>query len=386
MMQPAAEHGRVARSAPALRVTTEGSGAAMVCAPVDRARRAGDEAATVRPAGDATSARPADEATVSRLAEETTAARHADDSTTARPVERRVSWYTRGKFALVRWFLSAWARLFSLRGLYLFGRFFGTLEYLINFKRRGRYRSELRRVFPEGLSARRETMIILSYFRRTRCDKLLYLIFDHLPKEKILKRIRFIGREHIDAALQRGNGVYVMLSHHGSHHVAGLLMALLGYRCAGVRDRNEGALRVYVQERYARTFPEFAAIRVLYADSFPREIFRCFRENRVVGTALDVSRVRGLTLKTCPVRIFGQTREFLTGTLQIALRCGATIMQAFVVSRPNFYFRLIAEPALYVPAATGEPERPELVAELMQRYADGIEAHVREHPDHLSRV
>ena len=28
----------------------------------------------------------------------------------------------------------------------------------------------------------------------------------------------------------------------------------------------------------------------------------------------------------------------------------------------------------------------ELQAELMQRYADGIEAHVRAHPDHLSRV
>ncbi len=300
--------------------------------------------------------------------------------------DKRVTWYDRAKFALVRWFLAAWVAVFSLRGLYLLGNWFGFAEYLINFKRRGRYRRELRAAFPEGLAPARERRIIRGYFQRTRCDKLFYLIFDRLPREKIMRRIRFHGRQFLDDALARGRGVYVMLSHHGSHHVAALLMALLGYKCAGVRDRNEGTLRLYVQEKYARTFPEYAGIRVLYADSFPRDIYRCFRENRVVGSALDVSRVRGLMLKTCPVRIFGQTREFLTGTLQVALRCRATICQAFVVSRPNFYFRLIVKPPLYIPAENDPGETPERIAQLMQAYADGIAAHVREHPDHISRV
>lgn len=303
-----------------------------------------------------------------------------------RPQERRLDWYSRAKFGVVRWFLWAWARVFSLRGLYLFARFFGTIEYWINFKRRARYAAELRRIFPEGLSKTRARAIIRSYFRRTRADKLLYLIFDRLPREKIMRRIRFHGRETLDAALARGLGVYVMLSHNGSHHVAALLMALLGYKCAGVRDRNEGAVRLYVQEKYTKTFPEYAAVRVLYADSFPRDIYRCFHENRVVGSALDVSRVRGMALKTCSVRIFGESREFLTGTLQVALRCRATIAQAFVVSRPNFYFRLIVQPPLYIPHEGDGAESPELVAEIMQKYADGIAAHVREHPDHLSRI
>jgi KDO2-lipid IV(A) lauroyltransferase len=300
--------------------------------------------------------------------------------------ERRLGWYTRAKFGLVRWFLLLWTRVFSLRGLYILGRYFGTIEYLINFKRRARYRRELRRVFPDGSGPRQEKRAVRAYFQRTRCDKLFYVVFDRLPKEKILRRIKFHGRQYLDAALARGNGIYVMLSHHGSHHVAGLLMALLGYKCAGVRDRNEGASRIYIQQKYAETFPEFAAIRMLYADSFPRDIYRCFQENRVVASALDVSRVRGGTLKTCPVRIFGETREFLTGTLLIALRCRATVAQAFVVSRPDFYFRLIVQPPLHVPGGGPDADLPDRVAELMQRYADGIEAHVREHPDHLSRI
>ncbi|MBL8877514.1 MAG: lysophospholipid acyltransferase family protein [Phycisphaerales bacterium] len=305
-----------------------------------------------------------------------------------RPGERRVSTFSRLKFEFVRGFLWAIARGFSLRGLYLFGTFFGTLEYLVNFKRRARYRGELRKLFSEGrLTPSREKRIIRSYFCRTRCDKLFYLIFDKLPKEKILHRVRFHGRENLDAALLRERGVFVMLSHVGSHHVAALLMALLGYKCAGVRDRNEGPLRRFIQDKYLKTFPEYASMRMLYADSFPRDIFRCFNENRVVGAALDVGRFRGSTLRSVPVRIFGETREFLTGTLQVALRCRATICPAFVVSRPNFYFRLIVHPPIYSPPADQQPiENQELIAELMQKYADGIEQHVREHPDHLSRA
>ena len=303
-----------------------------------------------------------------------------------RPADRRVNWYDRVKFGLVRWFLSGWAAVFSLRGLFLFGRWFGTIEYVVNFNRRARYRRELRRVFPEAIDRTRERKIIRDYFRRTRCDKLYYLIFDRLPREKIMRRIRFHGRQYLDEALKNERGVYVMMSHHGSHHVAGLLMALLGYHSAGIRDRNEGGLRRYVQEKYTKTFPECAATRLLYADSFPRDIYRCFQENRVLGSALDVNRYRGSSLKTCPVRIFGQEREFLTGTLQVALRCGATICQAFVVSRPNFYFRLIVKPPLYVPKDRQRGENPELIQQLMQSYADGIEAHVRAHPDHISRI
>jgi KDO2-lipid IV(A) lauroyltransferase len=298
--------------------------------------------------------------------------------------ERRVGLYSRLKFEAVRTFLLAWARVFSLRGLYLLGRWFGAIEYLVNYKRRARYRRELQRVFPEGLSAGRVRQIVRNYFQRTRCDKLFYLIFDRLPRDRIMRRIRFHGREYLDQGLARGRGVYVMLSHHGSHHVAGLLMALMGYRCAGIRDRNEGPLRQYMQQKYAETFPEFAAIRLLYADTFPREIYRCFQDNFIVGSALDVARVRGMTLKTCQVQVFGETREFLTGTAQIALRSRAAIVQGFVVSRPNFYFRLVVRPLELPPEAEGD--RPEVLTELMQRYADGIAAHAREHPDHFSRT
>ena len=104
----------------------------------------------------------------------------------------------------------------------------------------------------------------------------------------------------------------------------------------------------------------------------------------MLGTALDADRVRGMTLKTMPVQIFGQQREFLTGTMQIALRCGATILQGFLVSGENYTFHVhLSEPLI-------DPDRkhdePNVLGEVMQRYADGIEAHVRQYPCHLSKL
>ncbi len=298
---------------------------------------------------------------------------------------RRLPWLTRAKFAVVRWVLATYARVVGLTGLYWTGSLFATIEFMVNRGRRRRYRRALARVFPEGLSKTRELRIIRRYFRRSRCDKLFYLIYDKLPRAKVFSRLRFHGREHLDAALARGDGAYLAMSHHGSHHVLGILLSLLGYRITGIRDRNEGAIRSYMQQTVGPTVPEFSLVQVLYADDFPREIFRRFHENRLIVSALDVNRDRGLKLKTCPVRIFGETREFLTGTMQIALRCGATIVPTFLVSRPNFYYRVTVLPPIYAPAAAESNGAPSLES-LMQEYANAIENHIRKRPDHMSRI
>ncbi len=298
--------------------------------------------------------------------------------------EPTVGLVARFKFGLARAFLTAWMKCFSLKGLYLFGQFFGTCEWLIDRKSRRRFGQRLRTIFGDELTpamARRHT---LRYFRRVRCDKMIYLIFDKLPREKIVRRIRFHGREHLDAALARGKGVFVTMAHFGSHHVSGLLMALAGYRVAGVRDRNEGALRRYIQQRYAESFPEFEAVKVLFADAFPRDLYRCLMANHVVGAALDVDRQRGANLRTATVNMYGQPRQFLTGTMQIALRCGATVLQGFLLSRRNYYFHLVISGPLVDPDR--ERDDPAVLAEVMQRYADGIEEQVRRRPCHLSKL
>jgi lauroyl/myristoyl acyltransferase len=69
--------------------------------------------------------------------------------------------------------------------------------------------------------------------------------------------------------------------------------------------------------------------------------------------------------------------------LQIALRCGAPVIQGFVVSQKNFYFHLIPKGPLVDPDAS--TDSPEIVQAVMQRYADNIAEHIMKYPDHLSK-
>ncbi|HUN80978.1 MAG TPA: lysophospholipid acyltransferase family protein, partial [Phycisphaerae bacterium] len=222
------------------------------------------------------------------------------------------------------------------------------------------------------------------YFMRIRCDKMFYTIMDRIPRDKLMNRIKPKGSKYVDAALQKGNGVYIALCHYGSFHVAGLLAALLGYDIVGVRDPKESPVRRYIVKKYNETFPEVARMKLFFAGQFPREIYRQFRANGVVASLLDVGRVRGEHLKTMPVTIFGEKREFLVGPVQMAIRSKAPMVQSFVVSRKNFYYQLVATPPLY--DVTEDLDEETLIPQVMQRYADGVEAFAREHPDHLMNI
>lgn len=289
------------------------------------------------------------------------------------------------KFGLVRGFLWGWACCFSLKGLYLLSKWFGICEWVLISKRRRRFRASLREVMGDAYDPNDPLIrrACLDHFIRTRCDKIFYLIFDKLPREKILKRIKFHNRDLLDECLERGRGVYVALSHNGSHHIQIILTTLLGYKVAGVRDRHEGALRRYMQQKYEDTFPEFHNIRLFFSDTYPRDLYRCFRDGYILGTALDVGRPRGTHLSTAKVNFFGREREFLTGTMKIALRCGAPILQGFVASRKNFYFHIFIVGPLADPAT--ESDEDAILQRVMQQYTDNIAEHVRQHPCNVSK-
>ena len=276
------------------------------------------------------------------------------------------------------------AKLLTLDGLYRFGRFFGTLEWCVKYKRRRVFARCLGHIFGAELTPAFRRRQTLAHFRLSRCDKIFYLIMDLLPRDAVLARFHIDNRELLEQGVARGKGVYVTLSHHGAHHVTGLCLALLGYRVAGVRDRKEGSIRRFIQEKYDQKYPEFRKIRFIFSDAYPRDIYRCLNENYTLGSALDVHRPREAHQKTATVTVFGEERKFLTGTVQIALRCGATILQGFVISEPGFHYRFQLLGPLVEPGRSDET--PQLLADVMQAYAENVEAYARRHATHITRM
>lgn len=299
--------------------------------------------------------------------------------------EKGLGWWEWLSFSAMRRLLRLHMWFWGIGGLYASSRHFGTLEYLINYKRRRRVGQMLDVVLGENLAPSRRRQLIRDHFVRQRCDKVFYLIFDLLDREDVEARFSIVNRHLLDEGLARGKGVYTLLCHHGPHHVSGMIMSLLGYRVGGIRDPNEGAIRRYVQSLWERKYSDLPRPRVLYAGDFVRQVYRLFKDNYGLGSALDVSRKRDPRQKTCPVRIFGEQREFLTGTLQIALRCNAAVLQGFIIASDNFHYRLEFTGPMVDPDGD-HAETPERLASIMQQYADNIADYARRYPDHISRA
>ncbi len=279
---------------------------------------------------------------------------------------------------------SAMLAILSLRGLYHFGRLFGTAEYLINFKRRRRFAKALAHILeqkPTGAQRRKWTH---QHFMMTRCEKLFYLIMDRLPRDKAASLLTISDEPLLKEYLARGNGLFYGLAHLGPQHIGGMLLSLKGYKVAGVRDPHESSIRRYVQALFDRRHPDIQRTNMLYSGTFPREIFRCYREGCIVGSAMDVSRLRSQNQKAEWIEVFGQKRPFLTGPLHIAIRCKAPMLHGHVLPEPGFRFRFLIAGTLLDPETMEDEDRE--VANALRIYAAHIEKTLKERPSLVTRI
>jgi KDO2-lipid IV(A) lauroyltransferase len=294
-----------------------------------------------------------------------------------------LSWFVSVKYMFIRSWLLMIVKLTGLNGLYKFGVFFGTIEYLLQYKKRGRMYKRLAEIYGKPLPVSEARSIARKQMCRIRCDKMIYTIMDRINRQELMERFTIDGREHMDRAIQRGKGTFFMFSHQGSHHLGGILLTLSGYPLIGLRDPNESPLRIYIQEQYEKRFPVFKDLQITPSDSFAKSFFRAFRENKIVAAAMDIWRNRG-NVRTVKVKIFGQEREIMSGMTHIALKSQAAILVGFVLSLPDYNFKIIFHPWLSDPDKDVENEAT--VQRVMQEYSCIIENHVKKYPDHISKT
>ncbi len=294
-----------------------------------------------------------------------------------------VSVWERVSFGTTRFVLRWFARIFGLGGLYQLGRAFATVEWAINRRRRRRFSAAMMKYLGPDQAKGAVREATLRYFVRMRTDKMFYLVFDHFRREEISKRFRIINRELLDDALSTGRGVYIAMSHHGSHHVALVCLQAQGYSVGGVREPNEGAIRRYMQSKLA--LKPWARVRYFHNDVFPRQILRWLRNPNLLVSAMDTSRTHSLQHKTVDVELFGQKRPVLRGPLDMANRAGAVTVQAFVRSRPGFHYEFEVYGPL-VDLQSGGDVSDERIHEAIRSYAERIERFTRNNPCHISRI
>ena len=295
-----------------------------------------------------------------------------------------LSWWESFSFSITHAVVSRLLLILTLPGLYRFARLFGTVEWVVNHKRRRRFIAAYRKVLGHEPTASQRRRASREFFTQSRCDRLFYLVFDRIPRDKVVSLFSIDQPDILKRSVARG-GVYLATAHHGSMHLLGLFLVACGYKTAGVRDPNEGAMRRYIQNRLDRRESQSQRLRLLYSGHYPRDIYRCFQDGYILGSSMDIHRVRDPKQKMIEVDIFGEKRMFLTGPLRTAIRCRVPALQVFLIPETNFRYRLEIAEVLFDPE-TASADHDDLIPQAVHNYTANVEVYMKGQPHLMTRI
>ena len=181
------------------------------------------------------------------------------------------------------------------------------------------------------------------------------------------------GREHLDAALAKGNGVIILSAHLGNFFLVGTRLAIEGYPVhvlvSPPRDPRFAELmddvRLQVWQQTIRARPRRAALKELHA------VLRC--NEIAVVIADEYKNGHGI-----PAPLFGGIVSARRGPATLALRTGAAIVPALLVRQADDGLKLIIEPELELARTDKSKDEVRERTLLMTRW---LERTVKAYPD-----
>ncbi len=179
-------------------------------------------------------------------------------------------------------------------------------------------------------------------------------------------------REHVDAALNGGEGLIVLLAHHGSWDVAARWAETHGYHLGVVAEvlRPHELFRRFVRLREAMGMEVVPLPRAgdKGRDAVTRRLRQVLADNSMVGLLAD----RDLSGKAPVVQLFGEPCRMPAGPALLALRTGAPVIPITMLQLPGRRWHHVALPALDLTGLS--------LADACQRVAHGIEDLIRLDP------
>ena len=264
-------------------------------------------------------------------------------------------------------------RVFPRHWLFGLADGLASLGYLLFKGFRARSTENIATAFHEQLSETAVRSIARRSLRNFFRDCVEIGVVLESSDEEVRDQVPIIGKEYLDAALEKGSGVFVLSAHLGNFFLLGTRLALEGYPVfVLVNQPNDGQFaelmdqyRLKVKQRTIHARPRRAALRQL------NEVLR--RNEIAVVIADEYRRGNGV-----PVPLFGHTVIARRGPATLALRTGAAVVPACVVRQPDDSLQLIIEPELQLDRS-GRTKAD--VRENTVRLTRWLESLVRRHPD-----
>ncbi len=252
-----------------------------------------------------------------------------------------------------------------------FGVSLGGVFYRLAPLRRRVARANLHIAFPDWSPERVDEVARASFAELGR-SLVEWTRLPSLTPEEILERVECRGFEHIERALKRGRGMFLVTAHYGSWELGPAVMAArlpqFEFVAVGRRFDNPAVQRQVERRRHAGGSG--------LVDRDARAILRALRRGAAVGVLVDQAtrEKRGGRL----VPFFGKRAWTTVGPATLALRAGAAIVPATIRRVDGIHHCLEAGPEIEFPDS-GDRRRD--IMEITARMNDAFEALIREHPE-----
>ena len=190
--------------------------------------------------------------------------------------------------------------------------------------------------------------------------------------DEVYSKITIEGKEHLDAALDSGNGVIVISAHLGTFAIMMGKLITEGYPFNLVLKLPRGT---GISEFFKRKM-EQCNLHFIVADPVTvsqKEILRTLRKNSIVCLIVDGDQKKG----GVPVMLMGQEIAMSPGPAILARRTSATVLPMFIIRQKDNSQKIIVEPPVDV---IDDEDQDKAVALLCQKFATIIETTIKKYP------
>jgi KDO2-lipid IV(A) lauroyltransferase len=167
----------------------------------------------------------------------------------------------------------------------------------------------------------------------------------NLPSKELDEWVVVEGKEHLDAALEKGCGAIIVTAHLGNWELFARKLVLLDYPLSVIARDSDDLMMTGV----ANSIRQNAGYKVFGRDSSVLPALRCLRKNEVLGILPDQNTLSGIF-----VDFFGRPAATATGPAVLSLRSGAPIICGFARRVEGGRFKILMYPPLDVPASGDE--------------------------------
>ena len=263
-------------------------------------------------------------------------------------------------------------RALPLRVALRLGSALGTLIYFAQPRRRSKARKNLRQAFPEK-NEEACRVLLRENFRQMGISAIEMLRLDLYRQPQTLKEsFALTGLEHVQQALARGQGCFLLTGHVGFWEAGSILMPLHGIPTDAIYKRMKNPL----VEKRIMALRESAGARWIEKNRAARKILRSLHENRAVAVLIDqrISPLEGVI-----VNFF--SRPVITTPIiaLMAIKQGTPVIPTFSWRLPDQRYEIDFAPMITFPQE--ENPSPETVIAATQLLTDKIEEAVRKAPE-----